>query len=52
VRASDTDDLFLFGHFRVDGEGWLKRLRVRSLWEIDRVGKEGSLLEACLPTGA
>src|SRR2546421_6941372 len=48
TRHSDPDDL-LFGHSGVDGEGRLKRLRVRSLREIDRVGNEGPILDAGLP---
>src|SRR5205807_583333 len=51
ARHPDTDDLFLFGHFRVDGEGRLKRLRVRSLREIDRVRNEGPILDAGLAHG-
>src|SRR5438552_349439 len=50
TRHPDADDL-LFGHFRVDGEGRLKRLRARSLREIDRVGNKGPILDAGLPDG-
>src|SRR5216117_4094521 len=50
TRHPDADD-FLFGHFRVDGEGRLKRLRARSLREIDRVGNKGPILDAGLPYG-
>src|SRR5213592_983083 len=50
TRHPDADD-FLFGHFSVDGEGRLKRLRARSLREIDRVGNKGPILDAGLPYG-
>src|SRR5256884_3092857 len=50
ARHPDSDDLF-FGHFRVDGQGWLIRLRVHSLRKIDGVGNESSVFDARLPHG-
>src|SRR5712691_4364678 len=50
-RHADPDDLFLFGHSRADGTGWLKRFRVRYSRRSTPSGTESDSSRRVSPTG-